>query len=231
MNKLLNTMMWSREWPELKARWEKGEHLAADFDNHLHYFKLVSKYSGMRAETRTLKKIFMRSFGPAVISAAEAVDKRGKFRDFRTMVRLAAAGKAHFGSTEEVDRASNLSDDFSACLDKKPGSLPQGILASQEERKEEGELAAVGFRPEQSKARRERRPRRSAEGGGNTPKCFFCGKGGHIARNCWKLRMLELREDNDGAKRRSYSHRGEVAMTCAEDGRDQKEGSARSEAR
>jgi len=100
MNDLHNTMMWNEEWREAKAKWEKSEHLTADYDDHVQHLKLVATYAGMKAESRILKKILMRSLGPAFMSTAQADDKGGMFRDFRTMVGLAKADgdEAVFGS-------------------------------------------------------------------------------------------------------------------------------------
>ena len=208
MNKLLNTMMWNKEWPDLKAKWEKGEALADDYDNHMHYFKLIAKYAGMKAESRMLKKILMRSMGPAVISAAEATDSKGKFRDFRTLVRLAETGKAHFGTKSEGNREFATSDGYVACLDKRPKGQTEMEPILRKRIEDEEDLVAAAFGRTVKGPVNERKQQRNS----GRPICFICGKEGHLARNCWKKQDIRKRVDRNIVDQRS-SRRGDIG--CA----------------
>ena len=90
MNKVLNRIMQTKEWINLKGNLEMGEKFGEDVETHIHYFKLIAKYMGLNAESNRTKSLFVKSLGPEIMHPLLAKEKDGStYKNFADIVRAA----------------------------------------------------------------------------------------------------------------------------------------------
>ena len=197
MNKLLNRMMWSREWIDLKAKWEKSEKLARDLPTHIHYFKLIAKYMGVRAESERTKRIFVNSVGSGVLPNATALDYNGRYKSFKTLEQVALTSKARFDDSSETSEKVAHTEEVAAASAEAAPKEGHGKVNASEEGKEEA--AAIGY------GKGVKRPHKEESWKSNRPfngLCYFCGKKGHFTQNCrLRARFLETQKKEEQKKR------------------------------
>jgi len=203
---MINWMLEKEEWIDLKMKLEKGERLGDDLDTHIKFFKLVAKYSGLRAEDDRTKRLFLKSVGPTVIPAILARQEDQTFRSFPSILRMARENKAMFDEMVKGEKEKQLEGAAVAAISTRiPQSVDEDYMKDLAYRTEAGEgVAAVSLKNRTGETPRRQfgseRPRRKSL-------CFFCGKTGHYAADCrLRKQLLKIMKDSAGTSRSCVRH-------------------------
>jgi len=161
LNVMANWMMKQSDWITTKAKLEQGKTFSNDLTVHIHYFKLVAMYMGLKAESDETKQLFIKSLRPMALSGIRK--SNGSFKTFPEIVQVALMNKHDF-----------------ECFAK---------IRALQEKSEEEEMTAVALKRPRSELRyahpasSPERPNKRRSDLANV-RCYSCGKLGHIARDC-----------------------------------------------
>ena len=178
-NKLLNWMFETDDWINLKRDVEMGKRLAPTFDEHISRFKMAAKYMRLRADGEDTKRLLLKSLGPEVLAPASVTNLNGTLRPLQSIILFASANRSAFDKTA-ISAGGERPAEGAATL-----AAVMNTASKQTNEEEEEAAAAINFKRGLKRPRKEQQQRGPSR---RNVRCFYCGKMGHLARECWKKR-------------------------------------------
>lgn len=131
------------------------------------------------------------------------VNRNGKMHNFHHIIHMALANKAAFMPTQSHGQGTETSTGLVAVGKKNPSR--KGIDDEMTDSGSDEDVAALSYGRPNKKKRGEQNPRQ----GSSEIKCYFCGKKGHIKRDCWKRKEQE--RSGKGMKEKAHWESAEHA--------------------
>ena len=216
MNKILYRMMQTKEWIDLKGRLEMGEKFGEDVESHIHYFRLIAKYMGLKAESDRTKSLFVKSLGPEIMHPLLARKKDGRsYKNFADIVRAAQSCNAIYVKTVGRNKENGTAELAAAASAYKADrvSLKRMRDESDEEDSDDEEAAAVNY--EDGVYFPSKRAKGKIHIDRKQVTCFVCGRKGHLAREC-RQRKTQGRHNKGNLKKKGGGFNNhKIEQACA----------------